>query len=73
MPLEISEIGVHIAVGGAGPSGAAEHGGGAGPGGGTGPAGDGDGGAALTPAHIDQIVATCVSQVMRTLRQRAER
>lgn len=70
MPLEISEIGVHIAVGGAGPSGAAEHGAGAGPG----PAGEQDGGgAALTQAHIDQIVSTCVSQVMRNLRQREER
>ena len=70
MPLEISEIGVHIAVGGAGPSGVAapEHGAGAGPG----PGGEPEGGA-LTQAHIDQIVSTCVSQVMRTLRQREER
>lgn len=68
MPLEISEIGVHIAVGGAGPSGAAaEHG--AGPGAG----GEPEGGGALTEAYIEQIVSTCVSQVMRNLRQRAER
>jgi len=73
MPLEISEIGVHIAVGGAGPSGAAEHGGGAGPSGGAGPAGEPEGGAALTQAHIDQIVSSCVSQVMRNLRRREER
>jgi hypothetical protein len=68
MPLEISEIGIHIAVGGAGPSGAPpEHG--AGPG----PSGEPEGGAALTQAHIDQIVSSCVSQVMRNLRQREER
>jgi hypothetical protein len=72
MPLEISEIGVHVAVGGAGPSG--EPRGGAGPGGdGPGPGGGDDGGQALTQAHVDQIVSTCVAQVMRNLRQREER
>ncbi len=62
MPLEISEIGVHIAVGGIEPSAPPlEH------------APDGDRGAALTPAHMEQIVSACVAQVMRTLRQREER
>jgi hypothetical protein len=62
MPLEISEIGVHIAVGGIAPSAPPlEH---------TPPHDDG---ATLTPAHIEQIVSACVSQVMRTLRQREER
>lgn len=67
MPLEISEIGVHIAVGGAlpppppglpdgHPDGAAD--------------GSGD---AMTPARQEQIVAACVQQVLRTLRQMQER
>ena len=66
MPLEISEIGIHIAVGGISPSAPPqEHA----------PDGDGGtgGGAALTSAHIEQIVSSCVSQVMRNLRQREER
>jgi hypothetical protein len=68
MPLEISEIGVHIAVGGAGPSGAApDHGTGPGPG------GEPESGDTLTQAHLEQIVSACVSQVMRNLRQREER
>ncbi|MDH7975896.1 DUF5908 family protein [Sphingomonas sp. AR_OL41] len=62
MPLEISEIGVHIAVGGITPSAPPlEHG--AAP----------DDGAALSQAHIEQIVSSCVSQVLKTLRQREER
>lgn len=62
MPLEISEIGVHIAVGGITPSAPPlEHG--AAP----------DDGAALSQAHIEQIVSACVSQVLKTLRQRGER
>lgn len=66
MPLEISEIGVHIAVGGIVPSAPpAEHA----------PAGDGggDAGEPLTPAHLEQIVSACVSEVLRTLRQREQR
>jgi hypothetical protein len=62
MPLEISEIGVHIAVGGIAPSAPPiEH------------APDGGEGAALTPAHMEQIVSNCVAQVMRNLRLREER
>jgi hypothetical protein len=62
MPLEISEIGVHIAVGGIEPSAPPlEH------------APDGNQQAPLTPAHMEQIVRACVSQVMRTLRQRKDR
>ena len=64
MPLEISEIGVHVAVG---PSVA--------PQGPSGPSGGGDdaGGAALTPAQHEAIVNACVQQVMRNLRQMQER
>jgi hypothetical protein len=61
MPLEISEIGVHIAVGGITPSAPPlEH-------------GAPDDGAALSQAHIEQIVSSCVSQVLKALRQRGER
>lgn len=62
MPLEISEIGVHVAVG---PSVAPQ-----------GPSvphapegGESDGGAALTPAQHEAIVNACVEQVMRNLKQ----
>jgi hypothetical protein len=62
MPLEISEIGIHIAVGGIEPSAPPlEH------------AADGEERAALSPAHMEQIVSSCVAQVMRNLRQREER
>jgi hypothetical protein len=62
MPLEISEIGVHIAVGGIAPSAPpVEHG------------AAHDDGEALTAAHMEQIVSACVSQVLRALRQREER
>lgn len=63
MPLEISEIGVHVAVG---PSVAPQ--GPSAP-----PAPAGGGGAALTPAQHEAIVNTCVQQVMQNLRQMQER
>ena len=66
MPLEISEIGIHIAVGGIEPSApplehvpGANHAQGGEP--------------VLTQAHMEQIVSNCVAQVMRALRQREER
>jgi hypothetical protein len=62
MPLEISEIGVHVAVGqGAGPVGPTP-----------GQSQDG-GGAGLTPAQHEAIVNACVQQVLRNLRQEQER
>lgn len=62
MPLEISEIGVHVAVGpvtGGGPTPPAEP--------------QGGGGGAMTPAQHEAIVNACVQQVMRNLRQMQER
>jgi len=67
MPLEISEIGVHVAVG----PGAPAPQGGAGPGGGAGQ--DDGGGEALSPAQHEAIVNACVQQVMRNLRIMQER
>ncbi|MES2057693.1 MAG: DUF5908 family protein [Pseudomonadota bacterium] len=64
MPLEISEIGVHVAVGSSPGSGAAS--------GGAAPSG-GDGGGAMTPAQRDAIVNACVQQVLRNLRMTEER
>lgn len=62
MPLEISEIGVHVAVGqGTGPAGPApSH-------------PQGDSSAGLTPAQHEEIVNACVQQVLRNLRQEQER
>jgi len=64
MPLEISEIGVHVAVGPSvapqGPS--VPH-----------PPSGGSGGAAMTPAQHEAIVNSCVQQVMQNLRQMQER
>lgn len=64
MPLEISEIGVHLAIGpapmphgGANPASAAQHG----------------GNDRSTAADHDQIVSACVSEVLRVLRMRQER
>lgn len=67
MPLEISEIGVHLAVGsGPGPSGDAN--------GGPAPGGDHDDDQpAMTEAHVRQIVESCVTEVLRNLRMREER
>lgn len=67
MPLEISEIGVHVAVGpGVAPQG---------PGVPHAPAGGsaGSGGQGLTPAQHEAIVNACVQQVLRNLRQMQER
>jgi hypothetical protein len=66
MPLEISEIGVHVAVGqGAGPSGASvPH---------TPPGLSGGGQQGLTPAQHEEIVNACVAQVLKNLRQMQER
>lgn len=61
MPLEISEIGVHVAVGPSETPPASA------------PGADGVGGAALTPAQHEAIVNACVQQVMRNLRQMQER
>ncbi|MCW3849030.1 DUF5908 family protein [Sphingomonas sp. LB-2] len=62
MPLEISEIGVHVAVG---PSVT--------PRGPSMPSGGGGGGGDLTPAQHEAIVNACVQQVMQNLRQMQER
>ncbi len=63
MPLEISEIGVRMAVGqGPAPSGPVSP-----------PQQDSGGGEAMTPAHMEQIVQACVQEVMRSLRMREER
>lgn len=62
MPLEISEIGVHVAVGpGVAP---AEP---------SGPSAPPGSDAALTPAQHDAIVDACVKQVMQNLKQMQER
>ncbi len=66
MPLEISEIGVHIAIGHVPPPTpvpAPTSGGSAG----TPPA------AAMTPAQVEAITNACVQQVLRNLRLREER
>jgi len=67
MPLEISEIGVHIAVGG----------GNEGPGAGKAPAKGkapaGGQAVILTQAQHEAIVNACVQQVMENLRQMQER
>ncbi|MDB5470020.1 MAG: hypothetical protein JWR84_1580 [Caulobacter sp.] len=64
MPLEISEIGVHLAVGpatgGPGPTAPPE------------PRGGGGGGA-MTPAQHEAIVNACVQQVLENLRQTQDR
>ena len=65
MPLEISEIGVHVAVG---PSVAPQ-----GPSAPQAPAGHDGNGAALTPAQHEAIVNACVQQVLRNLRQMQDR
>lgn len=75
MPLEISEIGVHIAVGSTvapAPPPPPSRGGARG---GAGPGGPPAGGAGveLTPQRIDEIVATCVHEVLHELRMRGER
>jgi hypothetical protein len=64
MPLEISEIGVHIAIGPTLPPGArpTPDGGGAGP-----------PGEAMSEARVEAIVHACVQQVLRNLRLREER
>jgi len=63
MPLEISEIGVHVAVGpSVGPQGAQEP---------QPPAGGQT--VALTPEQHQSIVDACVKQVMENLRQMQER
>ncbi len=64
MPLEISEIGVHVAVG---PSVAPQ-----GPSVPQAPDG-GESRGALTPAQHEAIVNACVQQVMRNLKQMQER
>lgn len=62
MPLEISEIGIHVAVG-------PDPGSTINP-----PMGSGGGAAAaMTPAQHQAIVDACVQQVMQTLRQEQER
>ena len=67
MPLEISEIGVHLAVGGAtkaqvGPDGNPVN-----------PEAPAEGDQGLTQAQIDQITDNCVKQVQTNLRQEEER
>ncbi len=65
MPLEISEIGVHVAVGpepAQAPSEPEEP---------SEPQASASG--VLTPAQHEQIVAACVRQVLRSLRQTEER
>lgn len=57
MPLEISEIGVHVAVGEAGAAANA-------------PAVQGG---SITPAQQEEIVAACVKEVLRHLRMQDER
>ena len=59
MPLEISEIGVHVAVGEAGAVAKAKA-----------PAVQGG---SITPAQQEEIVAACVKEVLRHLRMRDER
>jgi hypothetical protein len=60
MPLEISEIGVRLAVGpGTAPTESQPD--------------DPQAGGALTPAQHEAIVNACVQQVMRTLKQEQER
>ncbi|MES2442411.1 MAG: DUF5908 family protein [Pseudomonadota bacterium] len=63
MPLEISEIGVHVAVGPnvSAPAPSAPQGSG------------GGGGQALTPAQHEEIVNACTQQVLRNLRMMQER
>jgi hypothetical protein len=64
MPLEISEIGVHVAVGPQdAPPGPQE------------PqiSSGGGGGSAMTPAEHEAIVNECVKRVMENLRQMQER
>lgn len=63
MPLEISEIGVHVAVGPSVAPPAPE----------TPAGGQESGGGAMTPAQHEAIVNACVQQVMRNLRQMQER
>ncbi len=63
MPLHISEIGVHLAVGGAAGTAA--------------PTTEGDGadspGATLTQAQISEIVARCLQQLQSAQRRSTER
>lgn len=61
MPLEISEIGVRMAVGGGGPSDANP------------PPQTGGGAQGLTAVQRQAIVEACTQQVMRNLRQAEER
>lgn len=61
MPLEISEIGVRLAIGSVAATGCAS---------------DEDGGArgsGLDPRQQEQIVVACVAEVLRMLRMREER
>jgi hypothetical protein len=64
MALEISEIGVYVAIGEAGPAAPA-----------SGPSDplDEDGGDRLTPARIEELVEACVHDVLRTLRMLGDR
>jgi Family of unknown function (DUF5908) len=62
MPLEISEIGVHMAVGGApAVKGQAP------------PAATTGNDGAISPVRMEEIVEACVQQVLRTLRMSGER
>ena len=62
MPLEISEIGVHMAVGGA-PAATGQ----------APPAAPAGGDGAISPARMEEIVQACVRQVLLTLRMSGER
>jgi hypothetical protein len=64
MPLEISEIGVHIAIGQAPPPPPA-------PAPGTTPGAPAAAG--MTPAQVEALTDTCVQRVLRNLRLRGER
>ncbi|MCW2247938.1 hypothetical protein M2352_003572 [Azospirillum fermentarium] len=63
MPLEISEIGVRMAVGGPAAPAAGEDGQGRG---GNGGCGCEDGG--LTPSQMDAVVERCIREVLRALK-----
>lgn len=64
MPLEISEIGVHIAIGHAPPPTPAPS---------PGPSPGAPAAAPMTPAQVEAITNACVQQVLRNLRLREER
>lgn len=64
MPLEISEIGVHIAIGHAPPPTPAPA---------SGTSSGAPAAAPMTPAQVEAITNACVQQVLRNLRLREER